>query len=70
MMGLRLSEGIHLGNFQNTFQTDLPSILDSTRLDTLIREGYIKLQDNHLQTTAEGAIRLNAVLGYLTEGMK
>ncbi len=56
MMGLRLAEGIAL---------DWRGHLDKTKLETLKDEGWLNYNDEHLQLTRDGLLRLNAVVPYI-----
>lgn len=59
MMGLRLKEGI------NPSQLAMP--LDEIRINALVKEGYIHMDESQIKTTPEGLLRLNAIVSYLIE---
>jgi len=65
MMGLRLTEGIDLANWQKKFGVPLSQFLPSERLTKLKAENYIIEDKKSLRATRTGLQRLNAVLGYL-----
>lgn len=67
MMGLRLKEGISLASFQDNLNTHAQDVLDKSRLQALKDEGYLLINDTHMKTTPEGLLRLNSLVGYLTE---
>jgi putative oxygen-independent coproporphyrinogen III oxidase len=65
LMGLRLTEGIDIARFQPRTGMKLQDALD---LDTLLAakaEGYLTHRDGRLVATAEGRLRLDALLGRL-----
>ena len=65
MTGLRLTGGIEAGLFQTLTGKALADALDATRLDALREEGLVETDKAGIRATAEGRIRLNAVIGYL-----
>jgi putative oxygen-independent coproporphyrinogen III oxidase len=67
MMGLRLQEGINRNSFAKAFQKDVSEILNTSKVDALIKEGYLVLDDVAIKTTPEGLLRLNSLLAYITE---
>ena len=68
MMGLRLTEGIARRAFRRELGCDATQALPAATLNDLIDAGYLELDAHRLATTAEGRLRLNAVLGYLLSG--
>jgi len=64
MMGLRLSEGVPEKRLLDATGNGFGS-LPTAALNDLIEEGYLEVEDSVLRTTAEGRIRLNAVLHHL-----
>jgi oxygen-independent coproporphyrinogen-3 oxidase len=65
MMGLRLTEGINLTDWQQKFGQPLTSLVPATKITRLRTEGFLTTNESYLQATAAGLQRLNAVLGYL-----
>lgn len=59
MMGLRLKEGINMD------QLSMP--INQDRLNSLVKEGYVQINNTRVQTTSEGLLRLNAIVSYLVE---
>ena len=64
-MGLRLTEGIVFERFERLFGAPLLTQLDSRKLGYLIDGGFLNQAENSLSATAEGRLRLNAVLSAL-----
>jgi oxygen-independent coproporphyrinogen-3 oxidase len=64
LMGLRLSEGVPESRLVRETGAGFDA-LDTARLDALAEEGWILLQEGRLRVTAEGRVRLNALLDYL-----
>jgi oxygen-independent coproporphyrinogen-3 oxidase len=58
LMGLRLSEGVDLSDFQARFGKSL----HPDRVDALVRQDLLHVVGNRLTTTAAGRLVLNAVL--------
>jgi putative oxygen-independent coproporphyrinogen III oxidase len=65
LMGLRLTEGIELQYFQARTGQTLAQSVDSDILAKAEAEGYLSLTDTHLIATAEGRLRLDALLAAL-----
>jgi len=65
MMGLRLDEGIARAAFRRELDAEPEDVLDAAALEDLTAAGYVALDAHGLRATAEGRLRLNAVLGYL-----
>ena len=61
-MGLRLVEGIEIDRFETRTGIRLRDALDPDILDAAIAEAYLTLRDNTLAATAEGRLRLDALL--------
>jgi oxygen-independent coproporphyrinogen-3 oxidase len=59
MMGLRLEEGVTLERWSD--------YITAPRMESAETEGWIKRTDNHIRTTTEGRLRLNALLAYLLD---
>ena len=68
MMGLRLREGIARAAFRRELGCDTADALPGRELDELCEAGYLALDEQRLAATAEGRLRLNAVLGHLLAG--
>ncbi|MFC7049777.1 radical SAM family heme chaperone HemW [Emcibacter nanhaiensis] len=65
MMGLRLSRGIALAEFQARIGDPLEDHLDQSRLEALLAQGYLDKDAGHLRVTGKGAPLLNYLLGEL-----
>ncbi len=65
MMGLRLAEGVARSNFEQRLGASPEDLLPTEKLDALEREGLLQLDRHGLHATAEGRVRLNALLAYL-----
>ena len=65
MMGLRLDEGVSRAAFRRETGREPEQALDAARLRTLIEGGFLELDDVGLRATAEGRLRLDALLGHL-----
>ena len=62
LMGLRLHEGMNIARFTRRTTVDLADALDPTILRLAQEEGYLTLGPTHLAATAEGRVRLDALL--------
>lgn len=65
MMGLRLTQGIALPRWQGLFGQPLTDFLPAAKLQKLLDERLLRLNETSLAATANGRQRLNAVLRYL-----
>ena len=65
MMGLRLTGGIDLGDWQEKFGVPFDAAVSPEKIKRLEREGYVIHTPQNLKATSAGLQRLNAVLGYL-----
>ncbi|WP_417317269.1 radical SAM family heme chaperone HemW [Emcibacter sp.] len=65
MMGLRLSRGIALADFECRIGGPLAGYLDQSRLEALLDQEYLHMDQAHLRVTAKGAPLLNYLLGEL-----
>jgi len=65
LMGLRLTEGIDATRFAARTGVALTDALDASVLERAIAEDYLVWRDNRLVATAEGRLRLDALLGAL-----
>lgn len=57
MMGLRLNAGIEI--------EDIEDVIPGERLAALSKEGLISFEDDFIQATSEGLLKLNLILDYL-----
>ena len=62
LMGLRLEDGIDLSRLEKRCGRQLQACVDQAALDSFVAEGWLLLSDQRLQATAEGFLRLNAIL--------
>ena len=62
MMGLRLADGIDRATFASVTGVDPVEAIDATRLEPLVRAGFLEVDATHLRATSEGRQRLNALL--------
>ena len=62
LMGLRLTEGIDAARFTARTGMALDDALDAEILHRAIEAGYVTRTDRHLAATAEGRMRLDALL--------
>lgn len=65
LMGLRLTEGVEQGRFRARTGRRLEDALDQEVLRRALEEGYLIQGDGRLRATAEGRLRLDALLGAL-----
>jgi putative oxygen-independent coproporphyrinogen III oxidase len=65
MTGLRLTSGIDRAEFAALSGRPLEDMVDAKALRRLIDAGYVESDDAGLRATAEGRLRLNAVIGAL-----
>ncbi len=65
LMGLRLTEGIDLEYFQARTGQTLAHSVEPDILAAAETEGYLRLTETHLIATAEGRLRLDALLAAL-----
>jgi oxygen-independent coproporphyrinogen-3 oxidase len=65
LMGLRLAEGVQRDAFRRELGAQPEALFDAGRLDALREAGYLTLDDQRLAATAEGRLRLNAVIDHL-----
>ncbi len=64
-MGLRLTEGIDAARFAARTRMPLDDALDRSVLDQALDADYLTYADGRLAATAEGRLRLDALLGQL-----
>jgi coproporphyrinogen III oxidase-like Fe-S oxidoreductase len=67
LMGLRLREGIDLSRLERRTGRSLESIVETEILKRCIEEGYLTLSSDRLTATADGRMKLNAILGQLLD---
>lgn len=65
LMGLRVTEGLNLTRFRERTGLTLADATNSVILDAACEENYLTLEGNNLRATAEGRLRLEALLGAL-----
>ena len=65
LMGLRLAEGVGIARFQARTGRTLDEAIDADTLARAIDAGYATRSDDRLIATAEGRLRLDALLGAL-----
>jgi len=65
MMGLRLYEGVPLSRLEKAAGRPLPDVLDIDKVRRLRDEGMLEANDNCIQVTQAGMLRLNSILDYL-----
>jgi len=65
MMGLRLTEGVDRARFAAQTGKTLEEALDARRLEDLVEEGLLELDEAGLRATQNGRQRLNALLAHL-----
>lgn len=65
LMGLRLSEGIHVAQLADRFDLEADRLVDRRQVTLLERLGYVKQSNNHLTVTPLGMPVLDALLGEL-----
>jgi oxygen-independent coproporphyrinogen-3 oxidase len=65
MMGLRLTEGVARAAFRRETGREPEDLLDPAKLAALIAGGFLELDETALRATAEGRLRLDALLGRL-----
>lgn len=65
MMGLRLTEGIDRARFRAIAGTDVLDFLEATQVAAALDAGYLTVDERRLAATAEGRLRLNALVAAL-----
>jgi len=65
MMGLRLAEGVDLGDIAARTATDLDAIVGQVAVRRLSDQGLVALAGNHLMVTPQGMLLLDAILAEL-----
>ncbi|RVT95356.1 coproporphyrinogen III oxidase [Rhodovarius crocodyli] len=65
LMGLRLREGVLPARVEARAGLPWAAIIDPVMLEALLEEDYLHWQDGHLAATAEGLLRLDALLPVL-----
>lgn len=67
LMGLRLTEGVQTDVFAKRCGIALMDVINQSMLTALLEENYLSWDDNHLKTTTQGRLRLNAILEVLLQ---
>lgn len=67
LMGLRLEDGIDLSRLEKRCGRALEACVDKAALDSFVAEGWLLRSEQRLRATAEGFLRLNAILGALLD---
>ncbi len=67
LMGLRLTEGISAERFERRTGIALADAVDTEMRDALVEAGYLEATATRLTATAEGRLRLDALLGALVK---
>lgn len=67
LMGLRLTEGVQTDIFAKRCGIALMDVINQSMLTALLEENYLSWDDNHLKTTTQGRLRLNAILEVLLQ---
>ena len=65
LMGLRLADGIDAGRFEQRTGIALAEAVHAEMQDALVEAGYLEATATRLVATAEGRLRLDALLGAL-----
>ncbi|MBS1015671.1 radical SAM family heme chaperone HemW [Acetobacter persici] len=65
LMGLRVTEGVNAPRFTARTGLNLRDALDPVILEAALEEGYLEQTPDTLRATAEGRLRLEALLGAL-----
>lgn len=65
MMGLRVSDGVSLPDLNAQTGFKFGDRVPPDRLKTILDEGWLSLQGDHLRPTTEGWLRLDGIVGYL-----
>jgi oxygen-independent coproporphyrinogen-3 oxidase len=65
LTALRLSAGLDRSEFETLSGLPLDAVIDAAALARLVEAGYVESDDRVLRATAEGRLRLNAVIAAL-----
>lgn len=65
MMGLRLRQGLDLGNFEDRIGKKIEKFINNKYLECLFELNYMEMDDHHLRATAQGLPLLNGLLGQI-----
>ena len=65
MMGLRLTDGISIERFESVTGLQWDHFIDAVKIQKMIDEHYLSVEDNRVIATLEGRQRLNSLLSYL-----
>ena len=70
LMGLRLRNGINAETFQQFFGKKLQEIFDFTKLQSLVNEGFIAIDDVRIKITDKGRILSNTIIAKVASAVK
>ncbi len=65
LMGLRLYDGVSLERCEKLSGLRARDMLDFSRIDMVVHEGWLVQDDSRIKATREGMLRLDALLGYI-----
>ena len=65
MMGLRLTDGISIERFESVTGLQWDHFIDAVKIQKMIDEHYLSVENNRVIATLEGRQRLNSLLSYL-----
>jgi coproporphyrinogen III oxidase-like Fe-S oxidoreductase len=66
-MGLRLKDGIENKVFQRHFGKNILEIFDEKKLENLIKNNLINLNQDHIKITNQGLILANSIIAKIIE---
>jgi len=67
VMGLRLSEGVDLGDIARRCKVDRKSLVNERQAQVLERHGLVRCEADHLSVTPAGMLLLDRILGELVQ---
>lgn len=67
LMGLRLTNGLNMETFYNKTRLYLSDAVNKKKLDFLIQNRFLEMNQSHLITTLEGRLVLNQIIEQLTQ---
>ncbi len=65
MMGLRLKEGLSVARLESEGQCGFDEMIDLTKLEKMIDEGWVSFDQKSLLLSREGMLRLNAIVPFI-----
>jgi oxygen-independent coproporphyrinogen-3 oxidase len=65
MGGLRVKDGVDLGRAEKETELAWGDVIDASRLDVLLDQGWLSLEDQHLKPSREGWLRVDSILPYI-----